>query len=220
MKTDSQLQGDVMDELQWHPSVDASHIGVAAQNGVVTLTGATPRYAEKAEAERLTKSVAGVRGVANEIEVRLPGESVRNDTELAAAALNSLKWHSSVPDGKVQVTVRNGWITLDGTLDWQYQRQAARDAVCFLTGVKGVFNNIAINEKPKAADIKKKIEAAFKRKAELDASNVRVTTSGHAVTLEGHVSNMFEYDDAEECAWAAPGVSVVENDLVVGAGSI
>lgn len=215
MKTDSQLQRDVLDELQWHPSVDSSRIGVTAHNGVVTLTGSTISYAEKFEAERLAKTIDGVRALANDIEVRLPGEQKRNDPELAAAAVNSLKWHSSIPEGKVQVTVRDGWITLDGKLDWQYQRKAARDAVSYLMGVKGVINNITIVEKPKAPDIKKGIEAAFKRKAELDASHVNVRTSGGVVTLEGSVANLVEYDDAADVAWAAPGVTAVDNALTV-----
>lgn len=218
MKTDLQLQRDVLDELQWHPSVDATQIGVAAHKGVVTLTGTTISFAEKFEAERLAKTIDGVRAIANDIDVRLPGEHRRNDTELATAALNSLKWHSSIPEGKVQVTVRDGWITLEGKLDWQYQRQAARDAVRYLVGVKGVTNNITIAEKPRAADIKRAIESAFKRNAELDASLVRVSTTGNAVTLEGKVSNLIEYDDAEAVAWAAPGVSIVDNELVVAAG--
>jgi osmotically-inducible protein OsmY len=216
MKTDSQLQHDVLDELEWHPSVDASHIGVTARNGVVTLTGSTAKYAEKFEAERLAKSIGGVSAVANDIEVRLPGESKRNDTELATAAVNSLKWHTSVPD-KVKVTVRDGWITLEGKLDWQFQRQAARDAVSYLTGVKGVVNSIEIAEKPQATDIKKKIEAAFKRNAELDASRVRVLTADRSVTLKGNVDSWTEYEDAEAVAWAAPGVINVDNGLTVGA---
>jgi osmotically-inducible protein OsmY len=200
MKTDSQLQHDVMDELEYQPSVDSSHIGVTARDGVVTLTGSTSKYAEKFEAERLAKSIAGVRAVANDIEVRLPGESKRNDTELATAAINALKWHSSIPDGAVQLTVRDGWITLEGKLDWQYQRQTARDAVSCLTGVKGVANNITITEKPQATDIQKKIEAAFKRKAELDAGHVRVLTNKGHVTLNGYVDSWAEYYDAEAVA--------------------
>lgn len=220
MKTDFQLQHDVIDELEWQPSVDSSKIGVTAKGGVVTLTGAVPRYAEKMEAERLAKSIVGVKAVANDIEVRLPGVSERNDTEIAAAALNALKWHTSIPEDKIKVTVRNGWVTLEGNVDWQFQRQAARDAICCLTGVKGVANDIALTAKPKAKDIKNKIEAAFKRKAEVDASHVQVDTAGGAVKLKGYVDSWREFSDAENVAWAAPGVESVDNELTVGAFNV
>ncbi|MBA4105469.1 MAG: ornithine aminotransferase [Pirellula sp.] len=219
MKTDSQLRRDVIDELEWEPSIDASQIGVAASAGVITLTGAVSRYTEKMEAERLAKSIAGVKAVANDIDVRLQGASERNDTEIAAAALNALKWHTSIPDDKVTVTVRDGWITLDGNLDWQFQRVAARNAVCHLVGVKGVSNNIAIGPKPKAADVKSKIEAAFKRKAELDAGHVQVDTSGGVVKLKGYVDSWSEFTEAERVARAAPGVIAVDNGLTIGAGN-
>ena len=220
MKTDSQLQHDVIDELEWEPSVDSSKIGVTAKSGVITLTGAVPRYVEKMEAERLAKSIAGVKAVANDIEVRLPGASERNDTEIAAAALNALKWHTSIPDDKLKVTVRNGWVTLEGNVDWQFQRQAARDAVCYLMGVKGVVNDIVITAKPKAKDIKTKIEAAFKRKAELDASHVQVDAFDGAVKLKGNVDSWTEFSEAERVAWAAPGVASVDNELTVGAFNV
>jgi osmotically-inducible protein OsmY len=220
MKTDSQLQHDVIDELEWEPSVDSSKIGVTAKSGVITLTGAVPRYVEKMEAERLAKSIAGVKAVANDIEVRLPGASERNDTEIASAALNALKWHTSIPDDKLKVTVRNGWVTLEGNVDWQFQRQAARDAVCHLMGVKGVVNDIVITAKPKAKDIKTKIEAAFKRKAELDASHVQVDAFDGAVKLKGNVDSWTEFSEAERVAWAAPGVASVDNELTVGAFNV
>jgi osmotically-inducible protein OsmY len=220
MKTDSQLQHDVIDELEWEPSVDSSKIGVTAKSGVITLTGAVPRYVEKMEAERLAKSIAGVKAVANDIEVRLPGASERNDTEIAAAALSALTWHTSIPDDKLKVTVRNGWITLEGNVDWQFQRQAARDAVCYLMGVKGVVNDIVITAKPKAKDIKNKIEAAFKRKAELDASHVQVDALDGAVKLKGNVDSWSEFSEAERVAWAAPGVASVDNELTVGSFNV
>ncbi|BBO32284.1 BON domain-containing protein [Lacipirellula parvula] len=222
MKTDSQLKRDVIDELEWEPSIESSHIGVAASQGVIALTGTVSRYEEKTEAEKLAKSIAGVKAVANDLEVRLPGASERNDPEIAAAALNALKWSTSVPNDKVQVTVRDGWVTLDGALDWQYQRQAAQEAVCCLIGVKGVTNNTTIESKlkPKAADVKSKIEAAFKRKAEIDAGHVRVDTTGGLVKLKGNVDNWSEFTEAERIAWAAPGVVAVDNELTVGAGNV
>ena len=216
MKTDKQLQHDVIDELEWEPSIDASKIGVTAKEGVITLTGNVSRYSEKMEAEKLAKSIAGVKAVANDIEVRLPGASERNDTEIASAAINALNWHASIPNEKLQITVRNGWITLDGEVDWQYQRQAARDAICYLSGVKGVTNNIMLKAQPVAKDIKTKIESAFKRKAEVDANHVYVDTAGSKVTLRGDVASWSEYSEAERVAWAAPGVANVDNDLTVG----
>ena len=220
MKIDSQLQHDVIDELEWEPSVDSSQIGVAAESGVITLTGAVPRYVEKMEAERLAKSIAGVKAVANDIEVRLPGASERNDTDIATAALNALKWHTSIADDKIKLTVRNGWVTLEGNVDWQFQRQAARDAVGYLVGVKGVTNDIALSAKPKAKDIKNKIEAAFKRKAEVDASHVQVDAVDGAVKLKGNVASWMEFSEAERVAWAAPGVASVDNELTVGAFNV
>ena len=216
MKTNKQLQHDVIDELEWEPSIDASKIGVTARDGVITLTGDVSRYSEKMEAEKLAKSIAGVKAVANDVEVRLPGASERNDTEVAAAAGNALNWHASIPNEKIQVTVRNGWITLEGEVDWQYQRQAARDAVCHLTGVKGVTNSITLKAKPVARDIETKIEAAFKRKAEVDATHVRVDVAGSKVTLHGNVASWSEYSEAERVAWAVPGVSTVDNELKLG----
>ena len=175
MKSDSQLQHDVLDELEWQPSIDASQIGVTAKNGVVTLTGSASQYADKMEAERIAKSVAGVKAVADEIGVRLAGTI--DDTAIASAALSALKWHSWIPNEKIKVTVRDGWITLEGTVDWQYQRESAREAVSVLQGVKGVTNQIAITARPQPKDIRDKIEAAFKRSAEVDARHVQVDTT-------------------------------------------
>ena len=215
MKSDTQLQHDVLDELEWEPSIDASTIGVTAKDGVVTLTGTVPIYADKIEAERIAKSIGGVKAVANEIEVRIPGTSERNDTDIATAAVNALRWHTSIPDDKVKVTVRNGWITLEGEVEWQYQREAARDAVRFLTGVKGVTNSINLAAKPKPKDVRTRIEAAFKRSAEVDASHVRIEAHDGTIVLKGKVSSWSERAEAERVAWTAPGVTVVDNRLAV-----
>jgi osmotically-inducible protein OsmY len=219
MRSDTQLQHDVIEELEWEPSIDSSKIGVAAKDGVITLMGSAPRYSEKIEAERLVKSIAGVRAVANDIEVRLPGASERNDTDIAMAAVNALKWHTSIPSEKLKVTVRNGWVTLDGEVGWQFQRQAAHDAVAYLIGVKGVTDQIVLAARPKAKDIKERIQAAFKRNAEIDAQRVRVDAMGGTIKLHGNVASWSEYSEAERIAWAAPGVTAVENDLSVGIGS-
>ena len=215
MKSDTQLQHDVLDELEWEPSIDASKIGVTAKDGVVTLTGTVHFYPDKMEAERVAKSIAGVKAVANDIEIRLPGASERNDTDIATAALNALKWHTSMPEDKVKVTVRNGWITLEGQVDWQYQRDAASDAVRVLVGVKGVANSITLAAKPKPKDVRAKIESALKRSAEVDASHVRVETHNGTIVLKGKVSSWSERSEAERVAWTAPGVATVDNRLAV-----
>lgn len=214
MKTDSQLQHDVLKELEWRPSINASKIGVTAANGVVTLTGSVPQYADKVEAERIAKSVAGVKAVADEMNVRLVGTI--NDTTIATAALAALKWHTWIPNEKIKVTVRDGWITLEGMVDWQYQREAASEAVCHLQGVKGTTNEIAITVRPQPKDIRERIEAAFKRSAEVDARHVQIEARDNMVILTGNVSNSAEREEAERVAWAAPGVIAVENRLTVG----
>jgi osmotically-inducible protein OsmY len=188
---------------------------VLAKNGVVTLTGFVPQYADKIEAERVTKSVAGVKAVADEIDVRLTGTT--NDTDIANAALYALKWHTWIPNEKIKVTVSDGWITLEGTVDWQYQREAAREAVCHLQGVKGVTNQIGITARPQPKDIREKIEAAFKRSAEVDARHVQVEARDNTVLLTGNVSSSSERAEAERVAWAAPGVTAVANRLTVSA---
>jgi osmotically-inducible protein OsmY len=213
MKSDSQLQHDVLQELEWRPSIDASQIGVLAKNGVVTLTGFVPKYADKIEAERVAKSVAGVKAVADEIDVRLA--QTTNDIDIANAALYALKWHTWIPNEKIKVTVTDGWITLEGTVDWQYQREAARETVCHLQGVKGVTNRIAITVRPQPKDIRDKIEAAFRRSAEVDARHVQVDAHDNTIVLTGNVSSSSEWAEAERVAWAAPGVIAVDNRLTV-----
>jgi osmotically-inducible protein OsmY len=215
MKSDMELQHDVMEELEWEPSIDAAKIGVTAEVGVVTLSGSVPIYADKVEAERIAKSIGGVKAVANEIEVHIPGKSERNDTDIASAARNALKWHTSIPDDKVKVTVRDGWITLEGQVEWQYQRDAARDAVRFLAGVKGVTNSITLAAKPKPKDVRARIELAFKRSAQIDANHVRIEAHDGTIVLKGRVSSWSERAEAERVAWTAPGVTVVDNRLAV-----
>ncbi len=215
MKTDSELKSDVQAELEWQPTVDAAHIGVAANNGVVTLTGEVAHYAEKSAAEDAAKKVYGVKAVANDIEVVLPGSLRRTDADIAAAALNSLKWDFEVPKDKVTVTVQNGWITLEGTVDWPYQKDAAQRCVRYLMGVKGVTNSIALKPKATPEGVKGKIEEAFRRHADVDARRIAVNTYNGKVTLSGSVSSWSERDEAESAAWAAPGVTCVEDQLAV-----
>lgn len=209
----SSLQHDVLAELEWDPSVDAAKIGVTADDGVVTLTGHVSSYPERWAAERIAKRVHGLKAVANELEVKLPGDGKRDDTEIAKAAVDALRWNILVPGEKVKVTVTNGWVTLTGDLDWQYQKRAAEESVGYLKGVRAVSNDIHVAPRVAASDVKQKIEAALKRSAEVDAKKISVETSDSRVTLRGSVRSWTEHDDALDAAWAAPGVRTVVDEL-------
>lgn len=215
MKDDKVLQSDVLDELQWEPSVDAAEIGVTARDGIVTLTGGVPTYAEKVTAERVAQRIHGVMAVANDIEVRPRGAGERTDTDIAQATINALKWETSVPDERIKVAVSKGLVTLDGEVDWQFQKEAADIAVRTQLGVRGVVNRIIINPRASATDVKTRIEAAFRRSAEVDAKKIQVETHDGKVTLRGEVRSWAERREAERTAWAAPGVSEVEDLITV-----
>lgn len=215
MKSDLELKNDVESELKWEPAVNEAHIGVTVKNGIVTLTGHVPLYAEKYAAERAAQRVYGVKALANELDVKLPSSGKRTDEDIAAACLGALRGHSSVPNDKIQVVVNSGWITLEGQLEWQYQKIAAENAVRYLGGVTGVTNNIKLTPRVSAGDVKDKIEAALKRSAEVDARRISVETRDGTVILHGSVRSWAEKDEAQHAAWAAPGVTAVESDITV-----
>jgi len=212
MKTDVQLKNDVIEELKWEPTISSININVVTNNGVVTLSGTVPHYAEKSAAERATQRVEGVKAIAEELEVHTI--AIRKDSEIAQAVVNSLEWHVWVPK-HVQATVEDGWVTLSGCVQWEYQRTSARDSVSHLSGVRGVSNNIMLTPSAQPTAIKDAIEKALKRDAEIDAENIDVSADGGKVTLAGRVTSFNEREVAETAAWRAPGVTSVENKLAV-----
>lgn len=213
--TDLELRRNIMAALEFEPSIDASHIGVAVENGVVTLSGHVRNYAEKLAAERVVQAVKGVRGVAQEIEVRYSGEKQTSDDEIAKRALSIIAWDATVPDDKVKVVVSSGFVTLSGEVEWNYQKTAAETAVRKLSGVRGVSNMITVRPSASTFDIKRRVEDALKRNAEIEASGIRVDVSGGRVTLEGRVHSWHERNVAERAAWAASGVSMVEDRIAI-----
>lgn len=215
MKTDRQLQQDVEAELAWEPSVDAAHIGVAANDGVVTLTGHVPTYAEKVAAERAARRVKGVRAIAQEIEVRYASAAKTSDDEIAGRITQLLSWDVFVPHDRIQAKVEKGWVTLTGTVDWQYQKAAAEKDVAKISGVRGVTDMIVVTPAVATTDVRRKIEEAFERNADFEASRITVEADGSKVILGGKVRAWYERSLAEQAAWAAPGVTQIEDRIAL-----
>lgn len=216
MKTDSQLERDVLDQLRFEPSVREAEIGVAVKDGVVTLSGYVDSYAEKRETLHAVERLSGVKAAVDSLEVRLPVAYTRSDTEIAHTAVNALRWDTQVPNDGIKMTVRDGWITLDGDVEWQYQRAAAEQAVQNLMGVRGVTNLIVVQ--PKSAspyDVSQLIKQTLRRSAEVDADSITVEARDGTVTLRGTVHSFAERRDAERAAWCAPGVVKVDDRIAV-----
>jgi len=217
MKTDADLKKDVIAELSWDPAIHATAVGVAVKDGVVTLTGHLDTFAEKFAIERALRRLAGVQAIALELDVKLSPQHKRSDTEIAAAAEQALGWNTGVTADKIRVTVENGWVTLQGEVDWDFQRQTVYKAVRPLMGVVGISNEIKLKARPAPADVARCIEEALTRQALREAKRVQVDVSGATVTLRGTVHSWQEREAVQGAAWSVPGVQSVINDLRIGA---
>jgi osmotically-inducible protein OsmY len=214
--SDLEIRRDILDELEFDPSVDAANIGVSVENGVVTLSGHVKSYAEKMAAEAIAQRVKGVRAIAEEIDVRWPEQKKHADDEIAARALDIIAWDTALPDGAIDIKVQRGWVTLSGEVRWHFQRMAAENVVKKLGGVLGVTNYLTIRQLVGMSDIKDRIEQALRRNAEIEADGITVRVSDSKVILEGDVHAWNERQAVEQAAWSVPGVAVVENHLHVG----
>ena len=218
MKTNEELRKDVMTEIKWDPELRnvATEIGVASKDGVITLSGTVDTYRKQIAAEKAAQRVAGVKVVASDIQVTLESLGTKTDTEIAEAVKNALRWNSAVNEDQIEVRVDNGWVYLDGKVDWEYERSTAERSVEGLVGVKGVTNKVSIQSKPlDTKGIKNKIAAAFHRSATIDSSSITIDSDGSKVTLRGKVRSWAERKDAEKAAWASPGVTAIDNQIEI-----
>ena len=217
MKTNSELQRDILDELEYEPSVDPGDIGVSAKDGIVTLSGNAKSYAEKWSAVRATERVEGVRAVVDEVRVQLPSLYQRTDEDIARTVVNALKWDVFVPDQRIKVHVEQGAVILKGTVDHKYQQIAVENAIRNLAGIKAITNHIKVKPVISPWEVKSKIENAMRRAAEVDAQGIQIDVQGEKVVLRGKVHSSLERKEAERAAWSAPGVVEVEDNLVIAA---
>src|SRR6201995_4386269 len=215
MKSDSEIRDDVIDELRWEPRIsDPDGIGVAVRDGAVTLTGSVPSYAEKLAAVQAAERVYGIKAVANDLKVKLPG-TPRDDADIATAIAHVLDWNVQIPEGKVQARVQDGWVTLTGEVEHDYQRREVDRMVRNVRGVVGVTDNVTVKPPPRPEAVKEEIEESFKREAEIDARHIRVEVSDHTARLHGHVHSLHEAEVARAAVAAAPGVATVDSHLLV-----
>lgn len=215
MKTDEVIQADVSEELSWDPQVDSASIGVAVRDGAVTLTGRVPSYRERHTAVKAAERVHGVRSVADEVTVDLPGVSLRDDTDVATSVAHVLDYNTSFPEGAVKASVENGWVTVEGQVDWPYQSHAAEKAIRHIRGVRGVTNLVSVRSRAAAFEVQDAISAALSRNATIDARSISADVRDGNVVLRGHVHSLQEERVAERAAWAAPGVNSVESQIDV-----